>query len=340
MPAWDHLLAELKRLPSDKEASEFLRSKSLKHLQDIARLRGNRNVIFYGSAFLQKPQAPADRIQITHEDLNAFMSVMHGMTWSKNLTLLLHTPGGVTNAAETIVAYLRSKFTDIEVIIPTYAMSAGTMISLAANRIVMGRQSQLGPIDPQFLMGQRSQSARAVVDQFDEAKKEILQNSATAGVWFPILQTIGPALLQEARNALAYGEHMVAQWLANYMFAERPNAKLRADTVAAYFNDAARHKSHGRRIDRDEARAQGLDVINLEDSQELQEAVLTLYHLTTIAIEKGFTSKILHSDSDKMYVKSWAPASQLQPQRLEPETPKPHPPQQQRKARPGRKKRR
>ena len=138
MPTWSQLLNKFESLPSDGARSEFVRSELLKHLRDISRLRGNSHVIFYGSAFLQKPQAPADRLQITHEDVNAFMSVMHGMTWSKNLTLLLHTPGGVTNAAETLVAYLRSKFTDIEVIIPTYAMSAGTMISLAANRIVMG----------------------------------------------------------------------------------------------------------------------------------------------------------------------------------------------------------
>ena len=266
MPTWSHLLNRLDSLPSDEERSKFVRSESLKHLKDISRLRGNRHVIFYGSAFLQKPQAPADRLQITYEDVNAFMSVMHGMTWNKNLTLLLHTPGGLTNAAETLVAYLRSKFTNIEVIIPTYAMSAGTMISLAANRIVMGRQSQLGPIDPQFLMGQRSQSARAIVDQFEEAKKEILQNAAAAGVWFPILQTIGPALLQEARNALQYGEEMVAQWLENYMFAGKSNAKELARKAAAHFNDAASHKSHGRRIDRDEAREQGLNVEDLEAS--------------------------------------------------------------------------
>lgn len=68
----------------------------------------------------------------------------------------------------------------------------------------MGRQSQLGPIDPQFVMGQRAQSARAIVDQFEQAKSEILQNAAAAGAWFPILQTVGPALLQEARNALDY----------------------------------------------------------------------------------------------------------------------------------------
>lgn len=306
MPSWNQLLDKFESLPSDKQ-STFIRSESLKCLREISRLRGSRHVIFYSSAFLQKPQAPADRLQITHEDLNAFMSVMFGMTWDKNLTLLLHTPGGVTNAAETIVAYLRSKFKDIEVIIPTYAMSAGTMISLAANRIVMGRQSQLGPIDPQFLMGQRAQSARAIVEQFEEAKKEILQNAAAAGVWFPILQTIGPALLQEARNALEYGERMVSRWLEKYMFAGKSNAKDLAKKAAAHFN-AASHKSHGRRIDRTEARGEELYVEDLEASQELQEAVLTLYHLVTIAIEKGPASKVFLSDLGTMYVKNWAPA--------------------------------
>ena len=80
MPTWSQLLDRIERLPSDRARHEFIRSESLKHLKDISRLRGNRHVIFYGSAFLQKPQAPADRLQITHEDVNAFMSVMHGMT--------------------------------------------------------------------------------------------------------------------------------------------------------------------------------------------------------------------------------------------------------------------
>lgn len=307
MPAWNQLLDAFEKLPNDGARTKWIRTESTKYLAEIGKLRGDRHVILYASAFLQKPQAPADRLQITHEDLNAFMSVMFGMTWSKNLTLLLHTPGGVTNAAETLVAYLRSKFTDIEVIIPTYAMSAGTMISLAANRLVMGRQSQLGPIDPQFVMGQRAQSARAVVDQFDEAKKEILKNGAAAGVWFPVLQTIGPALLQEARNAIEYGERMVAEWLEKYMFAGRKDAAALAKAAAKHFNDAGTHKSHGRRIDRDEARAQQIVVEDLEVNQQLQEAVLTLYHLATLVIEKGPACKILHTDTDKMFVKNWAP---------------------------------
>ena len=63
-------------------------------------------------------------LQITHEEINGFMSVMYKMDWSKGLTLILHTPGGITNAAETIVDYLTKKFDRLEVIIPTFAMSA------------------------------------------------------------------------------------------------------------------------------------------------------------------------------------------------------------------------
>lgn len=150
------------------------------------------------------------------------------------LTLLLHTPGGLTNAAESIVAYLHQKFEYIEVIIPTFAMSAGTMISLSANKIVMGRQSQLGPIDPQMLMGGRFVSAQAIVDQFDQAKKEILKNTQLAHVWYPILQSIGPALLQEAQNALGYSQRMVENWLKLRMFADKRNKNEMAKEAANF----------------------------------------------------------------------------------------------------------
>lgn len=57
---------------------------------------------------------------------------------------------------------------------------------------------------------------------------------------------------------------MVAAWLANYMLAGNPNGMQMGKTVAAHFNDASSHKSHGRRIDRDEARQQGLNIEDLE----------------------------------------------------------------------------
>jgi hypothetical protein len=305
MPSWNQLLDEFEQIRDHGKRTKWLRTKQVEALEGVAAISG-RKVILYMSAFLMKPQAPANLIQITHEDINGFMSVLYGLDCTSGLTLLLHTPGGVPNAAETIVAYLRSKFPYVEVIVPTYAMSAGTMISLSANRIIMGRQSQLGPIDPQFIFRERALSARAIVDQFEQAKKEVVGNLALAHVWAPVLQTIGPALLQEALNALDYGQKMVARWLEQYMFAGRADAHRLAAVVAAYFNDAGIHKSHGRRIDREEARKQELNIADLEDDQKLQERVLTAYHIATIGFQQGPATKVIACDSDRLYVKNWA----------------------------------
>lgn len=305
MPAWNDLLNQFQSLP-EADRPAWLINHLTASLVRVGQLRGGRHVLVYASAFLQKPQAPGESISITGEDLNGFMSVIYGMTWSRGLTLILHTPGGQTNATETLLAYLRSKFAAVEVIAPTFAMSAGTMISLGSDRVVMGRQSQLGPIDPQIPMGNgRQVSARAVVEQFDQAKKDILADQLTAHAWAPALQTIGPSLLQEAQNALDYGESMVARWLAQYMFSGEPDAVSKGESVARHFNDATTHKSHGRRIDRDEARRVGVVVEDLEDDQNLQEAVLTAYHVATIIFEQSQIVKILASDTGRQWVKFW-----------------------------------
>jgi hypothetical protein len=85
-------------------------------------------------------------------------------------------------------------------------------------------------------------SARAIVDQFEQAKKDILGDLNLAHVWAPILQSLGPALLQEAQNALSYGETMVAKWLARRMFLKSPSPQSLADATAAYFNNASPHR--------------------------------------------------------------------------------------------------
>lgn len=305
MPSWNDLHDEVTRR-SDAAAGEWLRDEMRNTLKAIGELRGGRNVLLYGSSFLQKATVPPYFVMITPEDLNGFMSTIYGMTWTKGLTLVLHTPGGVATAPESLIAYLADKFSDIEVIVPTFAMSAGTMIALAGQRIVMGRQSQLGPIDPQMAIGGgQTVSARSIIDQFSQAKKEILADRNAAHVWAPILQSLGPALLQEAQNALAYSERLVATWLERRMFGGQASAADKARQVAAYFNAADQHKSHGKRIDRHEARMQGVVIEDLEDNQRLQEYVLTIYHLMTIIFEKGPTTKLLTADTGRSWLKNY-----------------------------------
>lgn len=93
-----------------------------------------------------------------------------------SLDLILHSPGGSAEAIEAIVSYLRTKFSDIRVIIPQSAMSAATMLACASDRIVMGKHSFISPIDPQMILstqvGVQSVPAQAILDQFEMAKSE------------------------------------------------------------------------------------------------------------------------------------------------------------------------
>ena len=193
----------------------------MRQLAAIIGQRYDRNVLYYASSFLQKPHVPGLFTSLNMEDINGFMAGVHGHDFSKGLLLVLHTPGGMAEAAQTIVDYLRSKFSSIDVLIPTYAMSAGTMIALGCDRIVMGKQSQLGPTDPQLIVGNRPFSAHSIVEQFEEAKAEISGNPTLAHAWAPVLRSFGPALLQEARKSISYGETLVRDWLERYMFSDR-----------------------------------------------------------------------------------------------------------------------
>jgi ClpP class serine protease len=66
------------------------------------------------------------------------------------IDLILHTPGGLVLAAEQIAHALCRHPAKVTVFVPHYAMSGGTLVSLAANEIVMDENAVLGPVDPQL----------------------------------------------------------------------------------------------------------------------------------------------------------------------------------------------
>ncbi len=304
MPSWDILLNELRSIPPEKR-DEYFDKKTKEFITIISKERGDTNVIVYTSAFLQKPQIPPFLTMVTSEDLNGFMNNLVNMDTSKGLTLILHTPGGEGRAVEPIVGYLRSKFNDIEVIIPTYCMSAGTMIALSSNKLIMGRQSQIGQIDPQIPVNGGMMPATAIIHQFDKARQEIVENPKTALAWNPILRTMGPALIESCEEALRYSKRIVSDYLINYML----NAHESKDVVCANIVDVLSHgdndkNNHGRRIDRNEARDLGIIVEDLEDNQNLQDAALSLYHLFTLIFETTAVAKVITSSTGKRWIKS------------------------------------
>src|SRR6202011_1513238 len=66
------------------------------------------------------------------------------------LDIVLHTPGGLVLAATQIARAIREHKGKVTVFVPHYAMSGGTLISLAADEIVMSNHAVLGPVDPQL----------------------------------------------------------------------------------------------------------------------------------------------------------------------------------------------
>ena len=67
------------------------------------------------------------------------------------IDLIIHTPGGLVLAAMQIARAVEAHPAKVTAYVPVYAMSGGTLIALAADEIVMGEFSVLGPIDPQIL---------------------------------------------------------------------------------------------------------------------------------------------------------------------------------------------
>lgn len=57
MPSWSELGAEFQSLPDDQQRSAGLRDKQTATPKRISAHRGDSNVVFYASAFLQKPGA-------------------------------------------------------------------------------------------------------------------------------------------------------------------------------------------------------------------------------------------------------------------------------------------
>lgn len=313
MPTWGEILQELKaiqsggaQLPGGMNAFDFVRRK---YLKAVAAQTG-RNVILYSTRWVQ-PHHDVAQTSITPEDVHGFMEVIHGLNGDA-LDLILHSPGGSAEATEAVVLYLRSKFKDIRVFVPHAAMSAATMLCCAADRIVMGAHSFLGPVDPQILWrtggGQMSIPAYAILEQFERAKREC-KDPTQLPVWIPTLQQYGPALISQCELALELSKTLVTRWLMDYMFEGLEDAAERAKKTA----DALSSRevlSHGRFLHRDELRAKtDLVIEDLEADQALQDAILSVYHATAHTFGATPAQKIIENHMGSAFVK----IAQMQP---------------------------
>lgn len=271
MPSWNEVLEELQNCKR-VDALDYVRRKYLRHLHE----KTERNVIAYYSGWLQK-QPRSGNADICDDDKNGLMATIHKLDRNKGLDLLLHTPGGDIAATESIVNYLREMFgKDIRAIIPQIAMSAGTMIACSCKEIIMGKQSNIGPIDPQF----NGIPAHGVIDEFNRALEETKADPKTIPIWQVVVSKYHPTFIGECQNAIDWSTQIVADWLESNMFADDNEARKKAERIVEQVGSHKDTKTHARHIHIDEAKTYGLKIKSLEEDfdDDFQDLVLTVHH--------------------------------------------------------------
>jgi hypothetical protein len=310
MSSWHDILNEISEHQQQHSIAaaqtiDLVRRKYLKALRDVT----GRNTIAYYSGFLTKPNVHGG--DINDDDLNAFMACVHGMDRKLGLDLILHTPGGGIAATEALAHYLREMFgRNIRAIVPQIAMSAGTMLSLSCKSVVMGKQTSLGPIDPQI----GGIPADVVVTEFKRAFEEIKADPMKAHVWAPILSRYSPSFLTQCEYAVDWSQAFVRSALLANMFADDPEGVARASSVVNDLSSAELNKAHNKHLGIDRVRAVGVTVEQLEDDQAFQDAVLTVHHCFMHTMTNTTAIKVVESHEGKAAVRHAAP--QMQPQTI------------------------
>jgi len=87
---------------------------------------------------------------INLEDAQTIIAAIKETPPTTPIDFIVHTPGGLVLAAMQIARAVEAHPARVRVMVPVYAMSGGTLLALAADEIVMGEFSVLGPIDPQL----------------------------------------------------------------------------------------------------------------------------------------------------------------------------------------------
>lgn len=291
MPNWNQILDELKSAGS---VHDVVRRQYLAKLHEVT----GRNVIAYYSGWLQKRGVAG--VSINDEDKNGFMTVVHEMDRGLGLDLVLHTPGGGIAATESLVDYLRAMFgTDIRAIVPQIAMSAGTMMACACKEIVMGKQSSLGPIDPQL----DGRPAHGVVEEFNRAKEEVSRDPATIPIWQAIIAKYSPTLIGECEKAIAWANEMTEEWLRTGMFDGSHITEDDMSKILQELGDHALTKSHDRHLSLSKCQDIGLKIVPIEDDPKLQDAVLSLHHACMLTFSATPAFKMIENHRGTAFIK-------------------------------------
>lgn len=232
-------------------------------------------------------RAPVDRI-----DALGFVDMLHNVRPGEPIDLLLHTPGGDVDAAEKLITLVRSTVGEdgqLRVIVPDYAKSAGTLMALGANTIVMSDSSELGPIDPQASSrdghgNDMVYSVLTYLNAYEEAREALADNADEANrITFDKFDPVLVRKFKSVRDrARQFAENLLKRRGANF------------SKVASELMDVSRYPSHGQMIGWERARDIGLSVDFRAPDDPVWRKYWTLYCHLRLAIEAE--TRIYESD--------------------------------------------
>lgn len=200
---------------------------------------------------------------VTDSDFKFIIEALHDTKETvkhDKLYVILTTTGGSIVPVERIVNIMRHFYTEVNFIIPDYAYSAGTILCMSGNNILMNYNSVLGPIDPQVQNREGHMvAALGYLDKFEEMIEKSRKKTLTEAE-FLLLKGFDLGDIREYEQARDLAIVLTKNWLVNYKFADwkthsssgKPvtldEKAKRAEEIATCLSNNNRWKTHGRPI--------------------------------------------------------------------------------------------
>lgn len=282
-----------------------------KQLQRIADTR-QRAVFTIASDMSGSPQKASAPIGIDYTDLLPVADQLDNLS-GKAIDVILETPGGFAERAEDIVRLLRSRFDDVGFIVPGAAMSAGTIMVMSGNEILLEPGSSLGPIDAQVSNGAKRFSAEAFLKGLEKIKQEVDESGSLNRAYIPMLQGISPGEIQAYQNALDFSKKLVSEWLARWKFQKwdthsssglpvtEGEKRERAEEIAKELCNHSRWLTHSGSIKMDDLIALRLKITDYSQNSELCDAIRRYYALLRMTFESTSMYKLFETPVSQVY---------------------------------------
>jgi hypothetical protein len=247
---------------------------------------------------------------INPDDTKPIDDLLRSIGWTENLELIIHSAGGLAENARKIVKMCRQYCKNFIVVVPDAAKSAATIIALGADKIIMGNTSELGPIDPQFIIPvptpggitHQIRPAWAIVRGFEETLKDAVdENGKIKIAYVPILSNIDISLVREAKEAMENAKRIAEEFLKNGML-KKDHKK--AEETAKELAYAEKYTLHNYLIDWREA--QNLlgenNVVYLKPDDELWRLYWELYVRSAVFLENPSVVKLFESEKNSINI--------------------------------------